>query len=259
MLNELTPDQRIIVAADFDPWDDQADGGGWRWVREQVLKLADSLAGTRVTLKLNSILREIGYSLIDEINEGYGLKVFADLKLNDIPSTMARDARHLIDHPVSILTVMCSSGITGMRAVMDAFYGHPSPEVLGVTALTTLDEEDCQAIYGCSTKAAVLRFARMAQLCHLNGLVLSPQEAEMLKRHPEVTLSPNTPGIRPEFLVVEGDDQERVMTPRKAIAAGVERVIVGRPVVQADDPRDAILRIFDEVKEGLKDREERES
>ncbi|MBU1015272.1 orotidine 5'-phosphate decarboxylase, partial [Patescibacteria group bacterium] len=112
-------------------------------------------------------------------------------------------------------------------------------------------EEECQAIFTCSTKAGVLRFARMAQLAGIGGLVSSPQEAEMLAAKKELVLESNTPGIRPEWTLVAGDDQRRIMTPGNAIKAGARRIVVGRPITQADNPREAVERTLEEIKAAL--------
>jgi len=128
--------------------------------------------------------------------------------------------------------------------------------VLGVTVLTSLNEEECQAIFTCSTKAGVLRFARMAQLAGLDGLISSAQEAEMLKKRVELVLRANTPGIRPSWSIIDKDDQARVMTPAKAIKAGAKRLVIGRPIITAKDPKEAILRTLEEIEQALEEKKE---
>lgn len=239
--------ERLIVAADYDP----RKLGGIIGVKNEVLKLAESLKGLGVIIKVNSVLRARGYELIEGLH-GLGLRVFADLKLIDIPNTMETDGAMLAEVKPEIVTVMCCAGIDGMRAVQKVIGG--TTEVLGVSVLTSLDEEECQAIFTCSTKAGVLRFARMAQLAGLGGLILSSQEAEMLGAKQELMLTLNTPGIRPDWSLVAGDDQKRVMTPGKAIKAGVKRIVVGRPITQAKDPRGAVEKTLQEIEEALKER-----
>lgn len=248
----LTPQERLIVAADYSP----KDFGGIAGVEKQVLALATDLQGTGVYIKVNSVLRAVGYSLITRLHD-LGLKVFADLKLIDIPNTMGTDGEMLAEVKPDILTVMCCAGIDGMRAVQKILGS--TTEVLGVTILTSLNEEECQAIFTCSTKAGVLRFSRMAQLAGLGGLILSPQEVEVVNKRFELTLSLNTPGIRPIWSLVEGDDQSRVLTPQKAIVAGAQRIVMGRPVVKAGpndkgmpkSPREAVERTIEEIEAGL--------
>ncbi|MDP3961616.1 MAG: orotidine 5'-phosphate decarboxylase / HUMPS family protein, partial [Pseudorhodobacter sp.] len=104
----LAPAERLIVAADFKP--DLLKGNGRSWVRRQVLMLADSLKGTGVYLKTNSILRACGYDLIDEIHNR-GLKVFADLKFYDIGETLSTDGALLKEFKPELVTVACIAGV----------------------------------------------------------------------------------------------------------------------------------------------------
>lgn len=233
--------ERLIVAADYDP----RKSGGIEGVRDKVMGLGESLKGLGVIIKVNSILRACGYDLIKDLH-GLGVRVFADLKLIDIPNTMETDGAFLAEVKPDLLTVMCCAGIDGMRVVQKTV--GEATEVLGVTVLTSLDEEECQAIFTCSTKAGVLRFARMAQLSELKGLILSPQEAEMLKAKKELVLTLNTPGIRPDWCLVPGDDQKRIMTVTKAIKSGARRVVVGRPITGAKNSREAVKMTLEEIR-----------
>lgn len=152
-----------------------------------------------------------------------------------------------------MLTVMCCAGIDGMNAVQKVV--GEKTEVLGVTVLTSLNEEECQAIFTCSTKAGVLRFARMTKLAGLGSLILSPKEVEVVKDRFELMLSLNTPGVRPEWSIVSGDDQARILTPYKAKKNGAKRIVMGRPITQAkvnndglpQNPREAVERTLKEI------------
>ena len=238
--------ERLIVAADYDPRKE----GGINGVERKVMELAESLRGLGVVIKVNSVLRALGYEHIRTL-QCLGLKVFADLKLCDIPQTMEFDAAMLQEYGPNFVTVMCSAGVEGMSRVQ-AVLGKGT-KVLGVTILTSLDEEECQAIFTCSTRAGVLRFARLAQLARLPDLILAPVEAEMLARKQELVLGFNTPNIRPDWSLVKEDDQNRAraMTPAKAIAAGVSRVVIGRPITQAVNPREAAERTLEEIQAAL--------
>jgi len=238
--------ERLIVAADFDP----RKAGAVALVKEQAMELAKKLEGTGVYLKINSVLRACGYDLILDLHD-LGLKVFADLKLIDIPKTMEFDGGFLSFAQPEIVTMMCCAGIDGMNALKQAV--GDQTEVLGVTVLTSLNEEECQSIFTCSTKAGVLRFARMAQLAGADGLICSPHEAELLKNRRELLLEGNCPGIRPEWTLVQGDDQARVMTPAKAIQNGAKRLVIGRPITGADDPKDAVKRTLEEIQRALEE------
>jgi len=240
---DMKLEERLIVAADYDP----QKSGGVEGAIECVLNLAESIKGLGVYIKVNSVLRAAGYQLIEKLHDK-GLKVFADLKLIDIPNTMETDALLLAANPPEMLTVMCCAGIDGMHAVQNVL---PDTKVLGVTILTSLNEEECQAIFTCSTKAGVLRFARMAKLAGLGELILSPKEVEILRGRFELGLGLNTPGIRPGWSIVEKDDQSRVLTPYKAIKNGATRIVIGRPITQSDDPRAAVQLTLEEIQKAI--------
>lgn len=244
-MKTLTPAERLIVAADFKPGQPTEKYYGRMGVRFQILELADSLKGTGVCLKINSALRACGYDLIDEIHER-GLKVFADLKLFDIGETLATDGALLREFRPDILTTVCVAGVTAMQTLKAEL---PDTEVLGVTVLTSLKEADTQAMFTCSTEEAVMRFAQVAADAKIDGLISSPKEAEVLRAKFGIVLSLNTPAIRPTWAIVPGDDQnpDRIMTPAKAIKAGADRIVVGRPIVKAEKPYDAVMRTIEEI------------
>ena len=240
-MKTLTPAERLIVAADFKPDTMQKRG----WVHSQVLQLANILKGTGVYLKVNSAMRSYGHDLIDEIRS-CGLKVFADLKLFDIGETLATDGALLRESKPEIVTTVCTAGIAALRALKAEL---PDTEVLGVTVLTSLTDADTQVMFSCTTKEAVLRFAQVAADAGIDGLISSPKEAKMLRAKFGTLLSLNTPAIRPLWTVVAGDDQnlKRAMTPAEAIKAGADRIIVGRPITQSQNPYDAVMRTIDEI------------
>lgn len=241
MQKTLTPAERLIVAADFKP----TAPNGREWVKTQVLALADSLNGTGVYLKVNSALRACGYDLIGEI-QSRGLRVFADLKLIDIGETLSTDGVLLREFKPELLTTMCVAGLTAMQALKAEL---PDTEVLGVTVLTSLKEADTQAMFTCSTEEAVMRFAQVAADARIDGLILSPKEAEVLRAKFGVVFTLNTPAIRPVWAIVPDDDQNpnRIMTPAKAIKAGADRIVVGRPIVKAENPYKAVMRTIEEI------------
>ena len=241
--------ERLIVAADYSP----KEHGGIQGVEAKVMDLAKSLAGLGVYIKINSILRAVGYGLITRLHD-LGLKVFADLKLIDIPNTMKTDGELLLEERPEILTVMCCAGIDGMNAVQKVVGG--DTKVFGVTVLTSLNEEECQAIFTCSTRAGVLRFARMAKLAGLGNLILAPGEIEVVKDRFELMLSLNTPNVRPEWHMDGEDDQvkERTLTPQKAIKNGADRIVMGRPIIKAKDPKEAVVKTLEEIEAALEEK-----
>lgn len=247
----LIPPERLIVALDFDP--PEKNFHPRQWVRSQVRTLVGKLRGTGVYVKLNSALRQDDYDLIEEVH-GCGLKVFADLKLIDIPTTLSIDGKLLADVQPELLTVMCSAGFSSMQVLKAAL---PNTEVLGVTVLTSFTDKDADILPGGSIDSAVLRYASLAAQAGIGGWVASPQEISILKKLrfeygvPGMTV--NTPGIRSAWAIVSGDDQnpERIMTPAKAIQMGADRIIVGRPITLAKDPYDAMMRTIDEIASAL--------
>lgn len=245
MKKNLTPAERLIVAADFKP----EECGGMRGAYEKFTSLVKSLEGTEVIIKMNSILRAYGYSLISLVHQN-GLRVFADLKLIDIENTLETDGQFLAEFKPELLTVMCLAGEGGMRVLMNTL---PKTEVLGVTVLTSFQNSDCDAMFSCSTEEATLRLAKIAEDVPINGLVCSPAEVEMLRNNLKLMMSFNTPGIRPSWTIVPGDDQnrDRIMTPYKAIKAGADRIVVGRPITQSVDPYSAVSRTIGEIEEAL--------
>ncbi len=236
---KLKPEDRLIVAADFSP----QKGEGLVSVSDQVLDLCHKLKNAGVYIKINSALRG-DYGLIETIHE-LGLRVFADLKLNDIEKTLEIEGKILQLVKPEILTVMCSAGVSALWALKNEL---PETEVLGVTVLTTLKEVEVQNMYGCSIDEAVVRLAKVAAGAQIDGLVCAPREVGRLSKifH---SLSFNTPGIRPTWAIVDGDDQnpERIMTPEKAIRAGADRIVVGRPITGSENPFEAVVHTLEEI------------
>jgi orotidine-5'-phosphate decarboxylase len=258
MKKTLTPAERLIVAADFKPpvegqWLEPGPYPGETtichskkdWVRRQVLALANSLKGTGVCLKIGSPLRACGDDLIGEI-QWRGVRVFADLKLIDIDATLATDGVFLKVARPEFLTAVCSAGAPALRALKAEL---PDTEVLGVTVLTSLDQAQVRVMYACSIEEAVMRFAQIADVAGLDGVICSPKEVSKLREEFGASLSLITPDIRPKWATVPGDDQnlDRSMTPANAIKAGADRIVVGRPITMAENPYDAVMRIIDEI------------
>jgi len=240
-MKTLSVPERLIVAFDFPV-------GERKEVWKKNVKLAKSLQKTGITAKVNSGLRACGYDLIDMFHD-HGLKVMADLKLFDIKETLATDGALLREARPEILTAMCGTGLVAMKALKAEL---PCTEILGVTVLTNLTEEDSFGMYGCSIETAVLRFACLAKAAGLDGLVSSAKEVEMLRQEFGESFTLNTPAIRPLWAIVPGDDQnpERIMTTEKAIKAGADRIVVGRPITLSKKPYDAVMRTLDEISRG---------
>jgi orotidine-5'-phosphate decarboxylase len=244
----LRAEERLIVAADFKPGPKQ----GRAWVEKQVMDLANTLKGTGVYLKVNSALRTVGYDLIDYIHH-YELKVFADLKLYDIPETLAIDGIFLREFKPELLTVVCQVGMPSLQALKAEL---PDTEVLGVTILTSLKEGDLQSLgypNQISLDVVVRALTASGMKAGIDGNICSGAEVELVRRvmveQGKLNATINTPAIRPAWSVVKNDDQnqKRVMTPADAIRAGADRIVVGRPITQAEKPYDAVMRTIEEI------------
>jgi orotidine-5'-phosphate decarboxylase len=178
---------------------------------------------------------------------GRGFEVFLDLKFHDIPNTVAGACRAAADLGCWMLNVHGGGG-GAMLAAARAALGDAGdrPLLIAVTVLTSLDDASLAAIgVPGGVVAQVRRLATLAAAAGLDGVVCSPLEIDVLRRHcaPEFALV--TPGVRPAASTV--DDQARVATPAAAIAAGADYLVVGRPVTQASDPAAALAAIKREI------------
>lgn len=177
-----------------------------------------------------------------------GLPVFTDLKLHDIPNTVAGGIRAVLPLGVSIVNVHTAGGAAMMRAAADAAAsaGTKRPKIIGVTLLTSLDQSDLQATGVTGTPSDhVLRLAKLAKASGLDGVVCAAHEIEMLRRELGKDFLLVVPGIRPAGAAL--GDQKRVMTPREAHALGADILVVGRPITAAADPAAAARAIRDEL------------
>ncbi|HUJ43738.1 MAG TPA: orotidine-5'-phosphate decarboxylase [Opitutaceae bacterium] len=186
----------------------------------------------------------------DSVREvaGLGFQVFLDLKLHDIPNTVARAVEAAARLPVRMLTLHTAGGREMMRRAVEARQ-QSAPELLllGVTVLTSLDENDLRETgVGASPEAQVTRLARLAVGCGLGGIVCSPLEIAPLRAQLPPVVKLVAPGIRPPG-TPGTDDQARVMTPAAAARAGADFIVVGRSVFKAADPVAAAEAILAEL------------
>jgi orotidine-5'-phosphate decarboxylase len=192
-----------------------------------------------------------GPGLIQEIQKR-DKKVFLDLKLHDIPNTVAEAVRAGVRHGASLMTIHAAGGAEMMTAAAAAAaeqsdkQGTPRPLLVGVTVLTSLkDESLIQIGMSIPTGSQVLRLARLAAGSGMDGVVSSPQEIELLRQEMGRSFLIVTPGIRPEW--ASANDQKRIMTPGQAWDKGADYLVIGRPITQADSPAKAFDRIIDEL------------
>jgi orotidine-5'-phosphate decarboxylase len=173
-----------------------------------------------------------------------GAKVFLDLKLHDIPNTVARAVESARNLGVQMLTVHLSGGLEMVRAATSARSNNMS--ILGVTVLTSSTEEALSEI-GISDKVEnqVLRLAKLGVAAGIDGVVASPHEIKRLRGEFGDKIKIVVQGIRPTW--ADPGDQKRFMTPRVAIEAGADYIGIGRPITSHKDPRDAVAKILSEL------------
>ena len=179
---------------------------------------------------------------------GMGYDIFLDLKLHDIPNTVAKAVESLGPLPIKMLTLHTSGGAEMMRAALSAqLKTNPNLLLLGVTVLTSTDAAGLKEIGVTASPAEqVARLGRLAADAGLRGLVCSPLEVALLRSQLPAGMQLITPGIRPASEAGR-DDQKRVMTPADAARAGSSYIVVGRPILQARDPAAAARAIAAEL------------
>jgi orotidine-5'-phosphate decarboxylase len=219
---------------------------------EQALKLAKEIAPAVGAFKIGSeLFTNAGPDIVKKIR-ATGASVFLDLKFHDIPNTVAKAVASAVRLDVQMLTVHTSGGLEMMNAAEESAQqtanqaGLNAPLVLGVTVLTsseshTLLETGCDPNLG----AQVERLAVLAAKAGLRGLVCSPLEIADLRRFLPSHIQLVTPGIRAG--AEKSDDQKRTLTPREAMDAGANWLVIGRPIYAAKDPRVAVEKILESL------------
>jgi orotidine-5'-phosphate decarboxylase len=226
--------QRLIVALDFPS-------------AAESLGFLERLEGRAAWVKVGLELYLAEGPRIVETLTGRGLKVFLDLKLHDIPNTVAGAVRSVSSMGAALLTVHAGGGPAMLEAAAAAAGVTPgAPRLLAVTVLTSMDEAQLAAI-GVTSSAAgqVLRLADLSLSAGISGLVCSAQEASVLRERHGAGLMLVVPGIRPAGAAM--GDQSRIATPGAAFAAGASMLVVGRPITQASDPAAAFEAILEEM------------
>ncbi len=209
---------------------------------ELARALAGSVGGIKLGLEFFTANGPAGVAAICDL----GLPVFLDLKLHDIPNTVAGAMRGVARLGVAIVTVHAAGGAAMLRAAAEAAAGGSAPlQVVGVTMLTSLGSEDLAAVgQDTETGRHVERLAALSLDCGLAGVVASAQETAALRRRfPGALLV--VPGLRPAWAGI--DDQKRVTTPAAAVADGADILVIGRPITGAPDPAAAARRILAEL------------
>ncbi|MDD3179702.1 MAG: orotidine-5'-phosphate decarboxylase [Opitutaceae bacterium] len=216
--------------------------------REDAAPLLRQLRGSVRWVKLGlQMFTAYGPDYVREV-AGLGFNIFLDLKLHDIPHTVARTVESLAPLPIRMLTIHTAGGAGMMRAALTAQQeSAPDLLLLGVTVLTSMDTAGLGDIGVAGAPAEqVLRLARLAASAGLRGLVCSPLEVALLRCQLPAEVQLITPGIRPAG-ETGADDQKRVMTPADAARAGSNYIVVGRPILKAPDPAAAARAILSDL------------
>jgi len=223
---------QIIVALDVDTIKKQ----------EELLK---ALHGTIVWYKVGLQLFTAHGKRAVDIVQRHGGKVFLDLKLHDIPQTVAHAVREAQRLGVDALSLHLLGGTDMLRAASEV---SPRPKLWGVTVLTSMGPKDVKVLATTAKIPALVKsLAKLGWVGGADATICSPQEVGMLqKAFPHLDMKFVTPGIRPKGAAL--NDQNRVMTPGEAAALGIDFVVIGRPITHASDPRKAALDILAEMK-----------
>lgn len=225
---------KILVALDFDQLD-------------ACLGLVDQLDPKLCRLKIGKEMFTLfGPSLLERLHQK-GFDVFLDLKFHDIPTTVAKALKAAASLGVWMVNVHASGGQKMLdRAVEAVKSGSHQPLLIAVTVLTSMSAEDLPLIgINASPEQQVIRLASLSKHAGLDGVVCSAHEVSAIKEACNNDFLCVTPGIRPAF-ATKGD-QHRVMTPAEALAVGSDYLVIGRPITQAQNPREALNLIVKEM------------
>lgn len=221
----------VVVALDYDN-------------RDKALAFVDRINPRDCRLKVGKEMFTLfGPQLVRDLQQR-GFDVFLDLKFHDIPNTAAHAVKAAADLGVWMVNVHASGGARMMTAAKEALlpFGNDAPLLIAVTVLTSMEASDLQGLGINATPAEYAeRLAGLTQQCGLDGVVCSAQEAVRFKAAFGQQFKLVTPGIRPQGSEV--GDQRRIMTPEQALAAGVDYMVIGRPVTQSTDPAQTLRDI----------------
>ena len=203
--------------------------------------VVDSLDSDLCMIKIGSVsFNALGHQAISYASNK-GFKIFLDLKLHDIPNTVKKSIKGLVSLPIDMMTIHTSGGLEMMKAAKNAVDG-TDIKIFGVTALTSLSDEDTSLIFKRTAAEQVNTMLDLAEQAGIDGIVCSPHELSLVTKR-ESLLS-ITPGIR---LKDSNDDQNRVMTPKDALKQGANFLVIGRPITEAKNIKEALLEIHDYI------------
>lgn len=227
----ISPRDRLIVALDFP-------------TQAKALALVSVLSGSISIYKIGLQLYTAAGPEIVRAVAATGAKIFLDLKLHDIPNTVAKAVAAAGDLGVQMLTVHLSGGRAMLEAAVEA--RPPDLSLLGVTVLTSATTETLRETgVNSGTEEQVVRLAELGKASGIDGLITSPHEVRILRERLGHQIKLITPGVRPTWAAP--DDQKRFTTPAEALKSGADYLVIGRPITADPDPRQAVERLLDEL------------
>lgn len=232
--------EKIVLALDVDTLEQ---------AKSLILELKDYVGVFKVGLQ---IYTQNGNEIVDFMKE-QGLDFFLDVKLMDIPNTVAKASENIVKRGASFFNVHTLGGAEMMRQCAQASketakeLGRKNPLILGVTILTSISDEVLNNEFEIDQKASdlALKLAKLAKDSGLGGVVASTWEARKIKELCGTEFKVLCPGIRPEWSLK--DDQKRVATPKVAIAEGADYLVIGRAVTAAENRVEAMEKIYEEI------------
>ena len=205
-------------------------------------KILDCLDPNKCMIKIGSVaFNAMGHEIVSHVARK-GFNVFLDLKLHDIPNTIRKSIEGLISLPISMITIHISGGLKMMKTAKESVK-NTDIKIFGVTALTSLSDDDTNIIFKRTASEHVEAMLNLAEEAQIDGVVCSPHELNLVTARK--SLKSITPGIR---LVESNDDQNRVMTPKNAILNGADYIVVGRPITNAPNISEALQEIHNSIK-----------
>jgi orotidine-5'-phosphate decarboxylase len=231
----MSQDAKVIIALDYNN-------------EQDALDFVNKISPENCRLKVGKeMFTYFGPQFVKKLIER-GFDVFLDLKFHDIPNTVAKAVSAAAELGVWMVNVHASGGPEMMKKAKQALdaYGENAPLLIAVTILTSMDKDELNRIGVTKSPQEQVQFlAELAKDAGLDGVVCSAQEASVLKKSLGQNFKLITPGIRPEGSAK--GDQKRVMTPKQAIVAGSDYLVIGRPITQADDPQVTLIEINDSI------------
>jgi orotidine-5'-phosphate decarboxylase len=230
----MNPEERIIVPLDVNS-------------REAAIALVEQLPQVvwwKVGLEL---FTSVGPSIL-QILKDRGKRIFLDLKLHDIPNTMAGACRSIAFYQVDLLTIHATAGRYALQASKEAITTtNSSTKLLAITVLTSINSRELAYDLKIPLELPeyALQMAILAQECGIDGAVCSPHEVSQLRQICGDDFLLVCPGVRPTW--AESSDQKRVMIPKQAILTGANYLVIGRPITAVENPQQAWLKICDEL------------